>query len=166
MEHSAFFRMVNTTRTLANSSRPGLSSSPSPTIKPNVPWSVIAAGKGKKGKAKQQYLSLSPTIVQPVLNDSESNQATNSQTQPDPIELVRPFIKGFEQGSVLIDITHVKDLSILRDALDDFNKDADVDGRGYNEFLGRCEKTRTYLNHVFMETMWAPNSLSLSLLFC
>lgn len=83
----------------------------------------------------------------------------SSQPAPRLVELVRPFIKELESGSVLIDITHVKDHSLLRIALDAFNKEAEADIE-HNEFSGRLEKTRAYLNHVFMETIWASNTPS------
>ncbi|KAI8647285.1 hypothetical protein BD408DRAFT_479392 [Parasitella parasitica] len=71
-------------------------------------------------------------------------------------------MKGVEKGSVFIDITHVKNLNLLRAALDDFNKGTDDPGSNQSntEFLGRCEKNRTYLNHVFMETLWAHSTAS------
>ncbi|CEP08993.1 hypothetical protein, partial, partial [Parasitella parasitica] len=127
----------------------------------DTPWSVVTAGKGKTGNKKhQQLITFNPTFVQPRASNTDSSQALADQPPPAPVELVVPYIKGAEKGSVFIDITHVKNLHLLREALDAFNKDADTEGRGYNEFLGRCEKNRTYLNHVYMETLWAPSTAS------
>lgn len=153
--------MANITRSRANSNDPAAARTPS-YIQPDTPWSVVTAGKGKNRskKQQQQLISFQPTFVQPRAPTTDSNQALTDQPPPAPVELVVPYIKGAEKGSVLIDITHVKNLHILREALDAFNKDADTHGRGYNEFLGRCEKNRTYLNHTYMETLWAHNTAS------
>jgi hypothetical protein len=154
--------MQNMTRSRANSTDTASAASPIPPPL-DVPWSVVTAGKGKHhNKKKQQLISFNPTFVQPRSATTESNQALSGQTPPAPVELVVPYMKGVEKGSVFIDITHVKNLNLLREALDAFNKDADTPGgnHGYNDFLGRCEKNRTYLNHVFMETLWAPNTAS------
>ncbi|KAL9536471.1 hypothetical protein MBANPS3_012627, partial [Mucor bainieri] len=149
------------THSRANSSDE-VSTSPPPPPLTDVPWSVVTAGKGKHRTKNHQLLSFKPTFVQPRPTATESNQALSGQAPPAPVELVTPYMKGVEKGSVFIDITHVKNLNLLRDALNAFNKDTDAPGpdQGNNEFLGRCEKNRTYLNHVFMETLWAPNTAS------
>ncbi|EPB83935.1 hypothetical protein HMPREF1544_09325 [Mucor circinelloides 1006PhL] len=151
--------MANIPRTRANSIDPATARSPTPPPL-DRPWSVVTAGKGKSRGKKHQLISFTPTFVQPRSSGTESHQALNGQAPPAPVELVVPYIKEIEKGSAFIDITHVKNHNLLREALDAFNKDADTDGRGYNEFLGRCEKNRTYLNHVFMETLWAHNTAS------
>lgn len=147
--------MLKYSRTKANNTEPANTRSHSPSTS-DVPWTQVV-GRGKQ-KNKRQMISFKPTIAQPVRSSSESNLALSDQPAPAPVELVRPFLKGAEKGSVFIDITHIKDHTLLRAALDNFNKDAETTGRGYNEFLGRCEKTRTYLNHVFMETLWTHQS--------
>ncbi|GAN10832.1 hypothetical protein MAM1_0410d10382 [Mucor ambiguus] len=157
--------MQNITRSRANSNDSASAASPTPPPPLDVPWSVVTAGKGKyHNKKKQQLISFNPTFVQPRSATTESNQALSGQTPPAPVELVVPYMKGVEKGSVFIDITHVKNLNLLREALDAFNKDADDTpggNHGYNNFLGCCEKNRTYLNHVIMEeTLWAPNTAS------
>lgn len=131
--------MTNSPRSKANTKEHASASSYSTQINPSIPWSVVASGKGKKGN-KRQLISFKPTIAQPISSITDSNQALSGQTPPAPVELVRPFLKGAEKGSVLIDITHIKDLNLLPMALDEFNKDADTAGRGYNKLLGRCEK--------------------------
>lgn len=153
--------MDNITRNRANSGTEVSASPPSPPPL-DVPWSVVTAGKGKRRTKQQELLSFKPTFVQPRSTSSESSQALSGQTAPASVELVTPYLKGVEKGSVFIDITHVKNHNLLRAALDAFNKDSDAPGagQGVNDFLGRCEKNRTYLNHVFMETLWAPNTAS------
>ncbi|KAK4521174.1 uncharacterized protein ATC70_013119 [Mucor velutinosus] len=152
--------MANITRSRANSNDPAAARSPS-TTQMDTPWPVVTAGKGKNRSKKQhQLISFKPTFVQPRASTTESTQALTDQPPPAPVGLVVPYIKGAEKGSVLIDITHVKNFYLLREALDAFNKNADTSGRDYNEFLGRCEKNRTYLNHEYMETLWAANTAS------
>ncbi|KAI7894433.1 uncharacterized protein EV154DRAFT_459460 [Mucor mucedo] len=80
-----------------------------------------------------------------------------SEHQAPAIQLVRPFLKGIEKNSVLIDITDVKSPVLLRQALQDFNKEALAD-KGYEEYCGRLPTIRKYLNRSFIETIWSQGS--------
>ncbi|KAI7887776.1 uncharacterized protein EV154DRAFT_554382 [Mucor mucedo] len=74
---------------------------------------------------------------------------------PEKIEMVRPFIKGIERNSVLIDVTDVKDTQLLRQSLQDFNLDAE---KGKASYIGRLASVQKYLKRSFMETMWTLGS--------
>ncbi|GAN07739.1 hypothetical protein MAM1_0173c07242, partial [Mucor ambiguus] len=128
----------------------GSSSRPSAT---NNNWVLVT--KGNKGK--HRHVPFTPTtIVQPSAATSASSQALSDDQHPSPVELVRPFIKGFERNSVLIDITHIKDIiTLLENRLKEFNTDNPTD---YNDFIGYPETVRTYLGHRFIETMWLHQS--------
>lgn len=62
-----------------------------------------------------------------------------------------------EQDSVFIDLTSVKDRSVLNKALLKFNEGAE-DSDFYKEFLGYRKQTCNYLGHDFLETMWLPSA--------
>ncbi|EPB86182.1 hypothetical protein HMPREF1544_06994 [Mucor circinelloides 1006PhL] len=111
----------------------------------------------KRNKGKQRHVPFSPTIVQPSVAISASSQALTSESQPSSVELVRPFIKGLERNSVLIDITHIKDIALLEERLKQFNN-ADNQTDLYNNFIGYPETIRTYVVHRFLETMWVHHS--------
>lgn len=62
-----------------------------------------------------------------------------------------------EQDSVLIDLTPIKNRSLLNKALLKLNEEADDNGFD-EDFLGYRRQTRKYLGHEFLETMWTPFS--------
>ncbi|CEP09168.1 hypothetical protein [Parasitella parasitica] len=105
----------------SNSTEQAITLSPSPP-RLYVPWAVVTAGKGKHRNKIHQLISFKPTFVQPRSATTESNQTLSGQAPPAPVELVVPYIKGVGK------------------ALDNFNRDADSDSRGYNEFLPRSKK--------------------------
>ncbi|KAL7326449.1 hypothetical protein PS15p_208792 [Mucor circinelloides] len=158
------FRLANITRsTRKHTDDLAAASSPS-SIQPALPWSVVTDGKGKnRSKKQQQLISFKPTFAQLRVSTTADSRQALADDQPPlaPVECVDPYIKGAEKGSVLTDITHVKNLHLLcEEALDAFNKDADTVGGGHNELSSRCGKNRTYLNHVYMKALWAPLSPS------
>ncbi|KAI8640746.1 hypothetical protein BD408DRAFT_433895 [Parasitella parasitica] len=69
--------------------------------------------------------------------------------------VVKPFMKGVEQGSVFVDLTTVKDRSLLDKALVKFIEAA-IQNDLYEDFLDHRKQTRSYLGHAFLETMWLP----------
>lgn len=106
---------------------------------------------------RRKMYSFKPILVQPSLTEQESSQQAlnGSNASPAPVEVVRPFIKGMEKDSVLIDLTTVKDRSLLNKALLKFNDDESPENSDfYEEFLGYRKQTRQYLGHEFLETMW------------
>ena len=120
-------------------------------------WSQVVASSKRKGNTKKQTVSFNPTLIQRPVSSTEAGQdAINGASSLDPIAVVRPFIKGMEHGSVLIDVTHVKDRSLLNKALLKFNETSDPDF--YEDFLGYRKQSRSYLNHDFLETMWTHDS--------
>jgi hypothetical protein len=121
-----------------------------PTTSPNS-WVTVT----KRNKGKQRHVPFTPTIIQPSAAISASSQALSSDSQPSSVELVRPFIKGLERNSVLIDITHLKDIALLEERLKLFNNN---DDSLYHDFIGYPETIRTYLGHRFLETMWVHHS--------
>ncbi|KAL7331471.1 hypothetical protein PS15p_212267 [Mucor circinelloides] len=129
------------------------SRAPSTTTSSTTSWVMVA----KRNKGKQRHVPFSPTIVQPSVAISASSQALSSDSRPSSVELVRPFIKGLERNSVLIDITHIKDIALLEERLKQFNN-ADNQTDIYNDFIGYPETIRTYLGHRFLETMWVHHS--------
>lgn len=78
-------------------------------------------------------------------------------TISESVEMVRPFLKGIEDSSVLIDITGLPNQQLLRDALQAFNKN-DYLNKGYNDYIGRVPRTRKYMNREIIETCWIHNS--------
>ena len=120
-------------------------------------WSQAVASSKRKGNTKKQTVSFNPTIIQrPVSSTKAGQDAINGASSLDPIAVVRPFIKGMEHGSVLIDVHHVKDRSFLNKALLKFNETSDPDF--YEDFLGYRKQSRSYLNHDFLETVWTHDS--------
>ncbi|CEP09924.1 hypothetical protein, partial, partial [Parasitella parasitica] len=111
----------------------------------------------KKGiHKKEQIVSFNPTLItRPVSEEESSQQALNSTSPSAPVVVLRPFIKGMEQDSVLIDLTPVKDRSLLNKALLRFNDVAEKEGF-CEDFLGYCRQPRKYLGREFLETMWIP----------
>ncbi|KAG2195093.1 hypothetical protein INT46_003409, partial [Mucor plumbeus] len=108
-------------------------------------WTQVVS-RGARNKKKQNF-SFKPTIVQRSVTDQESSQQVlNDSSSPAPFEVVRPFIKGMEQDSVLIDLFTVKDRSLLNKALLKFNESAEKSDY-YEEFLGYRKQTRNYLGH-------------------
>lgn len=119
-------------------------------------WTQVVS-HGARNKKKQNY-SFKPTLVQRSVTEQESSQQVlNGSASPAPFEVVRPFIKGMEQDSVLIDLSTVKDRSLLNKALLKFNESA-AKSDFYEEFLGYRKQTRNYLGHDFLETLWLPTS--------
>ena len=144
----------NQQNNIPNSRSSGSSSQSSQDI--SGAWTqVVSRGARKK---KKQNFSFKPTIVQRSVTDQESSQQVlNDSSSPAPFEVVCPFIKGMEQDSVLIDLSTVKDRSLLNKALLKFNESAEKSDY-YEEFLGYRKQTRNYLGHAFLETMWLPTS--------
>jgi hypothetical protein len=107
--------------------------------------------------------SFTPTFANPTVPTEASNvtdqSIMNESRQSVSIELVRPFLKGIEKNSVLIDVTKVHSPQMLREALQAFNKDA-VENNGYEDYCGRLPQIRKYLNRSFIETMWLNDSYS------
>ncbi|KAK4509346.1 translation elongation factor Tu [Mucor velutinosus] len=93
-------------------------------------------------------MTFNPTIVKtpitPSTATSESNQSlmTEDATVSKSVEMVRPFLKGIEDNSVLIDITGLPNQQLLREALQAFNKDAHL-RKGYNDYIGKVSRTRS-----------------------
>ncbi|KAI8064302.1 uncharacterized protein B0P05DRAFT_574172 [Gilbertella persicaria] len=120
---------------------------------------VKSKRKGNNNKKNQSIVSFNPTLVNhPVTEEESSQNALNGSSPPAPIAVIRPFIKGMEQDSVFIDLTSIKDRSLLNKALPKFNEDAENTGY-YEDFLGYRKQTRNYLGHDFSETMWLYNSV-------
>ncbi|KAI8047285.1 uncharacterized protein B0P05DRAFT_592711 [Gilbertella persicaria] len=120
---------------------------------------VRSKRKGNNNKKNQSIVSFNPTLVNlPVTEEESSQNALNGSSPPAPIAVIRPFIKGMEQDSVFIDLTPVKDRSLLNKALLKFNEDAENIGY-YEDFLGYRKQTRNYLGYDFLETMWLYNSV-------
>lgn len=118
-------------------------------------WSKIVSGTARNTQ------SFTPTFANPTVPTEASNVTDQSimseSRQSVSIELVRPFLKGIEKNSVLIDVTKVHSPQMLREALQAFNKDA-VENNGYEDYCGRLPQIRKYLNRSFIETMWLNDS--------
>jgi len=71
---------------------------------------------------------------------------------------IRPFIKGMEKHSILVDVTDVKDAELLKKAFQEFNKVESENEDGDEDYLGRSLIKRTYLNRTFIETQWTLGS--------
>ncbi|CEP08718.1 hypothetical protein [Parasitella parasitica] len=136
----------------ASTSSSGSSSSSS---SPSDSWVMVT----KRNRGKQHHLPYKPTIVQPSVATTASSQALSGDPQPSPVELVRPFLKGLERDSVLIDITKIKDITLLEERFKQFNTANDPNDLYCNDFLGYPETVRTYLGHRFLETMWVYDSI-------
>ena len=122
-------------------------------------WTHVVQSRRKGNSKKQQIVSFNPTLVHRPVTEAESSQnAINGTSPPGPIAVVRPFIKGMEQDSVLIDLTSVKDRSLLNKALLQFNEGTE-NSDYYEDFLGYRKQTRNYLGHDFLETMWLSTAL-------
>lgn len=67
---------------------------------------------------------------------------------------IRPFLKGIEANSILIDVTDLSDPQLLRNAMQAFKKDDD----GYEDYLGRLTVVGKYLGRSFIETLWTLGS--------
>ncbi|KAI9484258.1 MAG: hypothetical protein EXX96DRAFT_477968 [Benjaminiella poitrasii] len=136
-----------------------------PTSTSHPTWAQVASRKGRTNH------SFRPTIIQPVGNvngNDNGEHATsatsqslvdNASTSADSIHVIRPFLKGIEENSVLIDITDLSSWDLLFAALSNFNSDCLPD---YEEYLGRLAPIRKYLQRSYMETMWMSGSSALS----
>ncbi|KAK4517179.1 uncharacterized protein ATC70_000511 [Mucor velutinosus] len=108
-------------------------------------------------------MTFNPTIVKtpitPPTTTSESNQSlmTEDATVSKSVEMVRPFLQGIEDNSVLIDITSLPNQQLLREALQVFNKGTHL-RKGYNDYIGKASRTRKYMNRKIMETCWIHDS--------
>ncbi|KAK4519270.1 uncharacterized protein ATC70_009502 [Mucor velutinosus] len=120
-------------------------------------WTHVVRNN-KKGKLRQQQqnVSFNPTLITPPADSIQNASAANT-TPPKPIAMVRPFMNGIEEDSVFIDLTTVKDRTLLDKALVKFNEEAERDDL-YEDFLGYRKQTRHYLGHQFLETLWLPNA--------
>lgn len=120
-------------------------------------WAKITKG------IKHTTMTFNPTVVKtpttPPSTNSESNQSLMNEdtTISKSVQMVRPFLKGIEDGSVLIDITGMPSHQLLREALQAFNKDAHTK-LGYNDYIGKVPRTRKYMNREIMETCWMYDS--------
>lgn len=118
--------------------------------------------KVTKGTARTT-MTFKPTIVHMPLassaTENSSNQSlmTENSESLEKVEMVRPFLKGIEDDSVLIDVTGLPDSNLLRSAMQEFNKDAHL-YKGYNDYIGRVPKTRKYMNREILETCWMKDS--------
>ncbi|KAL7315188.1 hypothetical protein PS15m_006673 [Mucor circinelloides] len=112
---------------------------------------------------KHTTMTFNPTIVetpttpQSATNSSNQSLMNEEGTISESVEMVRPFLKGIEDSSVLIDITGLPNQQLLRDALQAFNKNAHLN-KGYNDYIGRVPRTRKYMNREIIETCWIHNS--------
>ncbi|KAI8646976.1 hypothetical protein BD408DRAFT_439766, partial [Parasitella parasitica] len=123
-------------------------------------WTHVVKSRKKGKNQKEQIVSFNPTLITRPVTEAESTQnALNGATPPAPMAVIRPFIKGMEQDSILIDLTTIKDRSLLNKELLKFNEEAEKHGLT-EEFLGYRRQTRKYLGHEFLETMWTPSSPS------
>ncbi|KAL9545608.1 hypothetical protein PS6_008122 [Mucor atramentarius] len=120
---------------------------------------VVRNNKKGKQKQQQQNVSFNPTLITPPVSlaDSSQNGSTANPTRA-PIAMVRPFMNGFEEDSVFIDLGTVKDRNLLDKALVQFNEEAEKTDL-YEDFLGYRKQTRQYLGHHFLETLWLPNAV-------
>ena len=120
-------------------------------------WAKITKG------IKHTTMTFNPTVVKtpntPPSTSNESNQSlmTEDTTIGKSVQMVRPFLKGIEDRSVLIDITGMPNLQQLREALQAFNKEAPTKD-GFNDYIGRVPRTRKYMNREIMETCWIQDS--------
>jgi hypothetical protein len=118
--------------------------------------------KVTKGTARTT-MTFNPTIVHmpPAIKAAENslNQSLMNENGDsiESVEMVRPFLKGIEDDSVLIDVTGLPDSNLLRTAMQSFNKDAHL-YKGYNDYIGRVPKTRKYMNREILETCWMKDS--------
>lgn len=122
-------------------------------------WTHVVRNN-KKGKQRQpqQNVSFNPVLITPPALRAESSQdASAANSTSTPIAMVRPFMNGFEEESVFIDLTTVKDRTLLDKALVKFNKEAEKSDL-YEDFLGYRKQTRQYLGHHFLETLWLSNA--------
>ena len=121
-------------------------------------WTHVVKSRKKGNNKKEQIVSFNPTLItRPVTEEESAQNSLNGTAPPAPVAVIRPFIKGMEQDSVLIDLTPIKDRSLLNKALLKFNEEADNNGF-VEDFLGYRRQTRKYLGHEFLETMWTPSS--------
>ncbi|KAL0144117.1 CCHC-type zinc finger transcription factor, partial [Mucor lusitanicus] len=122
-------------------------------------WSHVVKPRGKGNNQQQQTIvSFNPTLVRrPVTDEASAQQAVNGEAAPSPMAVIRPFMKGVEEDSVFIDLTPIKDRSLLNKALLKFNEASDESGMN-EDFLGYRRHPRHYLHHAFLETMWLYNS--------
>lgn len=109
-------------------------------------WNVVASGKSRTNHP----LPLPPTATSSQWRDESlmEEASTSSNT------FIRPFLKGIESNSILIDVTDLSDPQLLRSAMQAFNKDDD----GYEDYLGRLTVVRKYLGRSFIETLWTVGS--------
>lgn len=118
-------------------------------------WTKVVTGAARTNQ------SFTPTFAQTPVSTDVSNVTDQSimseSRQSVSIRLVRPFLKGVEKHSVLIDVTDVQSPQMLRDALQAFNKDA-IENDGYEDYCGRLPLLRKYLNRNFIETVWSQDS--------
>ncbi|KAI8646996.1 hypothetical protein BD408DRAFT_428071 [Parasitella parasitica] len=81
-------------------------------------WTHVVKSRKKGKNQKEQIVSFNPTLITRPVTEAESTQnALNGATPPAPMAVIRPFIKGMEQDSILIDLTTIKDRSLLNKEL-------------------------------------------------
>ncbi|CAO3625018.1 unnamed protein product [Mucor fragilis] len=120
---------------------------------------VVCNNKKGKQKQQQQNVSFNPTLITPPVWTADSGQnASAVNTTPVHIAMVCPFMNGFEENSVFIDLAAVKDRNLLDKALVKFNEEAEGT-EFYKDFLGYRKQTRQYLGHHFLGTLWLPNAV-------
>ncbi|KAI8090882.1 uncharacterized protein B0P05DRAFT_584001 [Gilbertella persicaria] len=99
-------------------------------------WSKVVSGQVRTTH------SFRPTILTPVPTATveDTDEDPSSSTEP-TVEFIKPYLKGIEKNSIIIDITDSKDAHMLRKALQAFNKDADEE-IGCDDYCGRLPSTR------------------------
>ncbi|KAI8088006.1 uncharacterized protein B0P05DRAFT_635220 [Gilbertella persicaria] len=115
-------------------------------------WSKVVSGQVRTTH------SFRPAILTPVPTATveDTDEDPSLSTEP-TVEFIKPYLKGIEKNSILIDITDIKDAHMLRKALQAFNKDADEE-TGCDDYCGRLPSTRRYLKRSFIETAWTKDS--------
>lgn len=67
--------------------------------------------------------------------------------------MIRPYIKGLEDNSILIDMTDVKNWDTFFQSLHAFNIPSEQ-----RDYIGRIPKLYKHLQRSFVETAWRPDS--------
>jgi hypothetical protein len=102
-------------------------------------WTKHRIGRNRDTHSfKPTFVQLpEPKSVSGTNKDEIENLGSSSSPSPSrstsPTQLTRPFLKGIETNSVLIDVTDVKDPLVLQDAFHAFNDGSEE----YEAYLGR-----------------------------
>ncbi|KAG1136454.1 hypothetical protein G6F37_012002 [Rhizopus arrhizus] len=103
----------------------------------------------------QRTSSLSSTNSSRRSSVSSMDSLFNENAQQ---QIIRPYIKGIEKNSVLVDVTDIKSPDLCTKAFQAFNNGDSDNDDGDEDYLGRSLVVRKYLNRVFIETQWALGS--------